>query len=90
MFWCFFSLFVLMTVKIKHRKVLIKVIKFIVKLPFKILGFIGKVIYNISLKPKVEARKVQLKMDKKIEMQRKQLEMKLAVMRANQQVTNKV
>ena len=60
MFWCFFCLFVLMTVKIKHRKVLLRVIKFIVKVPFKILGFIGIIVYNVCFKSKVEARKAQL------------------------------
>ena len=79
------SIIVLMfRLKIRSRKLMFRVIKGVVSLPLKLIRISCKIIYAVFFKRMMERRVVQKKIEKKVELQRKQLEMKIDMLKKQQ------
>lgn len=79
------SIIVLMfRLKIRSRKLMFRVIKGVVSLPLKLIRISCKIIYAVFFKGMMERRAMQKKIEQKVELQRKQLEMKIAMIKKQQ------
>ncbi len=75
--WLIFFVLMMFGLKIRTRKIVWKMLKFVLLIPFKILGLGWKLLNYFVFKPMSDRRKMQRKMEARIEMQRRQLEMKI-------------
>jgi hypothetical protein len=79
------SIIVLMfRLKIRSRKLMFRVIKGVMSLPLKLIRISCKIIYAVFFKGMMERRAMQKKIEKKVELQRKQLEMKIDMLKKQQ------